>query len=107
MSHEVNNFMWLNITHELILITILSHRIVYERVSHHPTLAVFVLSAVWHGFYPGYYMAFATCGLMVEAARKVFICKLKTVEMRTGGLKIFLFQVKIKEMFLAILFVGS
>lgn len=32
-------------------------------------------------------MAFATCGLMVEAARKVFICKLKTVEMRTGGLK--------------------
>nr|XP_058944698.1 lysophospholipid acyltransferase 6-like isoform X2 [Pocillopora verrucosa] len=46
-------------------------RIVYERVSHHPTLAVFVLSAVWHGFYPGYYMAFATCGLMVEAARKV------------------------------------
>ena len=52
-------------------------------------------------------MAFATCGLMVEAARKVFICKLKTVEMRTGGLKIFLFQVKIKEMFLAIFFVGS
>lgn len=100
-------FMWLNITHELILITLLSHRIVYERVSHHPTLAVFVLSAVWHGFYPGYYMAFATCGLMVEAARKVFICKLKTVEMRTGGLKIFLFQVKTKEMFLAILFVGS
>lgn len=46
-------------------------RIVYERVPHHRTLAVFVLSALWHGFYPGYYMAFTTCGLMVEAARKV------------------------------------
>ncbi|XP_020624973.1 membrane-bound O-acyltransferase domain-containing protein 2-like isoform X2 [Orbicella faveolata] len=46
-------------------------RIVYERVPHHRTLAVFVMSAFWHGFYPGYYMAFATCGLMVEAARKV------------------------------------
>lgn len=48
-----------------------SFRIVYERVPHHRTQAVFVLSAFWHGFYPGYYMAFATCGLMVEAARKV------------------------------------
>ncbi|KAL9962973.1 hypothetical protein ACROYT_G032132 [Oculina patagonica] len=46
-------------------------RIVYERVPHHRTQAVFVLSAFWHGFYPGYYMAFPTCGLMVEAARKV------------------------------------
>ena len=48
-----------------------SFRIVYERVPYHRTLAVFVMSAFWHGFYPGYYMAFATCGMMVEAARKV------------------------------------
>ena len=48
-----------------------SFRIVYERVPYHRTQAVFILSAFWHGFYPGYYMAFATCGLMVEAARKV------------------------------------
>lgn len=46
-------------------------RIVYDRVPYHRTLAVFALSAFWHGFYPGYYMAFFTCGLMVEAARKV------------------------------------
>ncbi|KAJ7361776.1 Lysophospholipid acyltransferase 1 [Desmophyllum pertusum] len=46
-------------------------RIVYDRVPHHRTQAVFVLSALWHGFYTGYYMAFTTCGLMVEAARKV------------------------------------
>ena len=49
-------------------------RIVYDRVPSHRTLAVFALSAIWHGFYPGYYMAFFTCGLMVEAARKV--CRL-------------------------------
>ena len=48
-------------------------RIVYDRVPYHRTLAVFALSAFWHGFYPGYYMAFFTCGLMVEAARKVRI----------------------------------
>jgi len=53
------------------MIVLSSFRIVYERVPHHRTLAVFVMSAFWHGFYPGYYMAFATCGLMVEAARKV------------------------------------
>jgi len=46
-------------------------RVVYDRVPYHRTLAVFALSAFWHGFYPGYYMAFFTCGLMVEAARKV------------------------------------
>ncbi|XP_029195740.2 lysophospholipid acyltransferase 2-like isoform X1 [Acropora millepora] len=46
-------------------------RIVYERVSHNRTLSVFVVSCIWHGFYPGYYMAFFTVGLMVEAARKV------------------------------------
>ncbi|PFX28212.1 Membrane-bound O-acyltransferase domain-containing protein 2 [Stylophora pistillata] len=46
-------------------------KIVYDRVPYHRTRAVFVLSALWHGFYSGYYMAFATCALMVEAARKV------------------------------------
>ena len=46
-------------------------RVVYDRVPYRRTLAVFVLSAFWHGFYPGYYMAFFTCGLMVEAGRKV------------------------------------
>ena len=50
---------------------IVLYRIVYERVSHNRTLSVFVVSCIWHGFYPGYYMAFFTVGLMVEAARKV------------------------------------
>ncbi|XP_068736427.1 lysophospholipid acyltransferase 6-like [Montipora capricornis] len=46
-------------------------RIMYERVSHNRTLSVFLLSCIWHGFYPGYYMTFFSVGLMVEAARKV------------------------------------
>lgn len=44
-------------------------RTVYERVTHHRTLAVFITSSVWHGFYPGYYMMFLTFGLMLEAGR--------------------------------------
>ncbi|PFX28210.1 Membrane-bound O-acyltransferase domain-containing protein 2 [Stylophora pistillata] len=44
-------------------------RTVYERVSQHRTLAVFITSSIWHGFYPGYYMMFLTFGLMLEAGR--------------------------------------
>ena len=55
-----------------ILLTIFNlFRTVYERVSHHRTLAVFITSSVWHGFYPGYYMMFLTFGLMLEAGRMV------------------------------------
>ena len=46
-------------------------RTVYERVSQHRTLAVFITSSIWHGFYPGYYMMFLTFGLMLEAGRMV------------------------------------
>ncbi|CAH3196030.1 unnamed protein product [Porites evermanni] len=44
-------------------------RIVYERCSRHRTLAVFIMSSVWHGFYPGYYMMFLSIALFIEAAR--------------------------------------
>ncbi|XP_034107167.1 lysophospholipid acyltransferase 6 isoform X1 [Drosophila nasuta] len=44
--------------------------LVYERVpKKYGTLLTFTLSAVWHGFYPGYYLTFATGALMVTAAR--------------------------------------
>ncbi|XP_064547798.1 lysophospholipid acyltransferase 6 isoform X2 [Drosophila montana] len=44
--------------------------LVYERVpKQYGTLLTFALSAVWHGFYPGYYLTFATGALMVTAAR--------------------------------------
>ncbi|CAD7013809.1 unnamed protein product [Ceratitis capitata] len=44
--------------------------IVYERVpKKYGTVLTFALSAVWHGFYPGYYVTFATGALVVTAAR--------------------------------------
>ncbi|XP_032591473.1 lysophospholipid acyltransferase 1 isoform X2 [Drosophila grimshawi] len=44
--------------------------LVYERVpKKYGTLLTFALSAVWHGFYPGYYLTFATGALVVTAAR--------------------------------------
>ncbi|KAL7735979.1 hypothetical protein ACLKA6_002407 [Drosophila palustris] len=44
--------------------------LVYERVpKKYGTLLTFALSAVWHGFYPGYYLTFATGAVMVTAAR--------------------------------------
>ncbi|KAH8331548.1 hypothetical protein KR074_006058 [Drosophila pseudoananassae] len=44
--------------------------LVYERVpKKYGTLLTFALSAVWHGFYPGYYLTFATGAIVVTAAR--------------------------------------
>ncbi|XP_001360700.3 lysophospholipid acyltransferase 1 isoform X1 [Drosophila pseudoobscura] len=44
--------------------------LVYERVpKRYGTLLTFALSAVWHGFYPGYYLTFATGAVTVTAAR--------------------------------------
>ncbi|XP_041632755.1 lysophospholipid acyltransferase 6 isoform X2 [Drosophila kikkawai] len=44
--------------------------LVYERVPlKYGTLLTFALSAVWHGFYPGYYLTFATGAVVVTAAR--------------------------------------
>ena len=46
--------------------------VVYERVpKNYGTVFTFALSALWHGFYPGYYMTFASGALIVMAARKV------------------------------------
>ena len=48
--------------------------VVYERVpKNYGTVLTFALSALWHGFYPGYYMTFASGALIVMAARKVII----------------------------------
>lgn len=46
-------------------------RVVYDRMPAYNTLAVFSCSAVWHGFYPGYYMTFSTGALFTFAARYV------------------------------------
>ncbi|KAI5713201.1 hypothetical protein M8J75_014468 [Diaphorina citri] len=44
---------------------------VYERVKSHSTALTYGLSALWHGFYPGYYLTFATGALFTFGARGV------------------------------------
>lgn len=46
-------------------------RTIYERVTIRPTIMAFIVSAMWHGFYPGYYICFIYLGLSVIAARKM------------------------------------
>ena len=46
-------------------------RIGYDRLPTGKTLGVFVLSAFWHGFYPGYYLTFVLCAFYVYAGRGV------------------------------------
>lgn len=46
-------------------------RIAYDRLATGKTLGVFVLSAFWHGFYPGYYMTFVLAAFYVYAGRGI------------------------------------
>ncbi|XP_011300527.1 lysophospholipid acyltransferase 1 [Fopius arisanus] len=45
--------------------------VTYERAGRHKTIFTFALSAIWHGFYPGYYLTFATGALFTFASRTV------------------------------------
>lgn len=47
--------------------------IVYERTNRFGTILTYCLSAMWHGFYPGYYITFfggALCTLASRAVRR-------------------------------------
>lgn len=47
-------------------------RIIYDRVPSSVNLyAVYFVSALWHGFYPGYYVTFFSVAFLTLAARKV------------------------------------
>ena len=46
-------------------------RIAYDRMPTGKTLAVFFLSAFWHGFYPGYYLTFILAAFLVYAGRGI------------------------------------
>ncbi|MGH0161010.1 UNVERIFIED_CONTAM: hypothetical protein FKN15_042945 [Acipenser sinensis] len=46
-------------------------RVCYERCPYNPTAATFLLSAIWHGVYPGYYLTFLTGIVMTKTARAV------------------------------------
>lgn len=53
------------------VLLVLHHRVCYERCTVNPTAATFLLSAMWHGVYPGYYLTFLTGIVMTMAARAV------------------------------------
>jgi len=44
---------------------------IYERVSVAPVALTFLNSAVWHGFYPGYYYSFMTASFIIQIARVI------------------------------------
>uniref|UniRef100_A0A8D0BD12 Membrane bound O-acyltransferase domain containing 1 n=1 Tax=Salvator merianae TaxID=96440 RepID=A0A8D0BD12_SALMN len=46
-------------------------RVCYDRAPRYPTALTFLLSALWHGVYPGYYFTFITGIFMTLAARAV------------------------------------
>ncbi|XP_061449176.1 lysophospholipid acyltransferase 1 isoform X2 [Rhineura floridana] len=48
-------------------------RVCYDRAPRYPTALTFLLSALWHGVYPGYYFTFITGIFMTLAARAYFI----------------------------------
>lgn len=48
--------------------------VVYERSPTQKTITTYLLSALWHGFYPGYYLCFGTAALVTIAARNVRRC---------------------------------
>jgi len=43
----------------------------YERAGRNKVLFTYALSAFWHGFYPGYYLTFASGAFFTVAARSV------------------------------------
>lgn len=53
------------------VLSVLHPRVCYERCTVNPTAATFLLSAMWHGVYPGYYLTFLTGIVMTMAARAV------------------------------------
>jgi lysophospholipid acyltransferase 1/2 len=47
--------------------------IVYERTGRNKIMYTYALSALWHGFYPGYYLTFTNGAFFTLAARSVSI----------------------------------
>ncbi|VEN51674.1 unnamed protein product [Callosobruchus maculatus] len=45
--------------------------LVYERTEKYATVLTYVVSAAWHGFYPGYYLTFLSGAIFTFAARVV------------------------------------
>lgn len=62
-------------------------RVCYDRCRYYPTIATFIISAMWHGVYPGYYMTFLTAIPITLAARairnntRIYFIKTKSVKL--------------------------
>lgn len=54
-------------------------RVCYDRAPRHRLALTFVLSALWHGVYPGYYFTFITAIPITIAARAVSIRQLQDI----------------------------
>ncbi|XP_078665052.1 membrane-bound glycerophospholipid O-acyltransferase 2-like isoform X2 [Branchiostoma floridae x Branchiostoma belcheri] len=46
-------------------------RVCYDRAPYQPVMMVYILSAIWHGFYPGYYFTFIGGVVLTPAFRKM------------------------------------
>jgi len=44
---------------------------IYERVPFSPVAMTFLCSAVWHGFYGGYYLSFMSAAFIIQSARTI------------------------------------
>jgi len=44
---------------------------IYERLTVSPVALTFLNSALWHGFYPGYYFSFVSASFIVQVARGI------------------------------------
>ena len=54
-------------------------RCVYERVPKSiATAASFFMSAIWHGYYPGYYLTFMSCALWNEVGKRWVLFQTKS-----------------------------
>lgn len=51
---------------------------IYERVSFSPVAMTFLCSAVWHGFYGGYYLSFMSAAFIIQSARSMSCLKIST-----------------------------
>ena len=55
----------------VILVILPLFRVCYDRAPKHRLALTFILSALWHGVYPGYYFTFLTAIPITMAARAV------------------------------------
>lgn len=67
---EVSNSLKVNIDCWNITTLVWLRRVIYDRVPpKYRTVSTFMVSALWHGFYPGYYICFTGAALCTVAAR--------------------------------------